>query len=55
MIGTYSDQHRLIARGSDGSKINYHLQVRFSVNAKGEVTVNFFRVRPNASCISDDE
>jgi hypothetical protein len=54
-IGTYSDQHRLIARGSDGSKINYHLHVRFGVNAKGEVTVDFFRVRPDASCLSDDE
>jgi hypothetical protein len=54
-VGTYSDQHRVIARGSDGSKINYHLHVRYSVNAKGEVTVDFFRVRPDESCVSPDE
>ncbi|MDQ3863293.1 MAG: hypothetical protein M3317_07315 [Actinomycetota bacterium] len=54
-VGTYSDQHRIIARGSDGSKINFHLHVRFSVNAKGEVTVDFVRVRPDASCIMPGE
>jgi hypothetical protein len=54
-VGTYSDQHRVIARGSDGSKINFHIHERFSVNAKGEVTVDFLRVRPDASCIMPDE
>jgi len=54
-VGTYTDDHRVIARGSDGSKINFHLHVRYSVNAKGEVTVDFVRVRPDASCISPDE
>ena len=54
-VGTYSNQHRIIARGSDGSRINYHLHERFSVNAKGEVTVDFLRVRPDASCIMPGE
>ena len=54
-VGTYTDDHMVIARGSDGSKINFHLHVRYSVNAKGEVTVDFVRVRPDASCISPDE
>jgi hypothetical protein len=54
-IGTYTDNHRAIARGSDGSKINFHLHVRYSVNAKGEVTVDFFRVRPDESCIMPGE
>jgi len=54
-LGTYTDDHRVIAMGSDGSKINFHLHVRYSVNAKGEVTVDFVRVRPDASCISPDE
>jgi hypothetical protein len=54
-VGNYSDQHRVIARGSDGSKINFHIYERFSVNAKGEVTVDFLRVRPDASCIMPDE
>ena len=54
-VGTYTDDHMVIARGSDGSKINFHLHVRYSVNAKGEVTVDFVRVRPYASCISPDE
>ncbi len=54
-VGTYTDDHMLVARGSDGSKINFHLHVRYSVNAKGEVTVDFVRVRPDASCISPDE
>jgi hypothetical protein len=54
-VGTYSDQHRVVARGSDGSRINYHLHVRYSVNAKGEVTVDFFRVRPDESCLTPGE
>ncbi len=54
-VGTYTDDHMVIARGSDGSKINFHLHVGYSVNAKGEVTVDFVRVRPDASCISPDE
>jgi len=54
-VGTYTDDHRVIARGSDGSRINFHLHVRYSVNAKGEVTVDFVRVRPDESCISPDE
>jgi hypothetical protein len=54
-VGTYTDDHRVVAKGSDGSKINFHLHVRYSVNAKGEVTVDFVRVRPDESCISPDE
>jgi hypothetical protein len=54
-VGTYTNNHMVIARGSDGSKINFHLHVRYSVNAKGEVTVDFVRVRPDESCILPDE
>jgi hypothetical protein len=54
-VGTYTDDHKVTAKGSDGSKINYHLHSRFSVNAKGEVTVDFVSVRPDASCISPGE
>src|SRR5215203_4583953 len=54
-VGTYTDDHKVTAKASDGSKINYYLHSRFSVNAKGEVTVDFVRVRPDASCISPGE
>jgi hypothetical protein len=54
-VGTYTNQHKVVAKGSDGSKINYHLHVRYSVNAKGEVTVDFFRVKPDESCITPGE
>jgi hypothetical protein len=54
-VGTYSDQGRVIARGSDGSKIRFHVHVRYSVNAKGEVTVQFVRIRPDASCLPPEE
>ena len=54
-VGTYTNDHKVNAKGSDGSKLNYHLHVRFSVNARGEVTVEFVRVRPDPSCVTPDE
>jgi hypothetical protein len=54
-VGTYSDQSRVIARGSDGSKIRFYIHGRYSVNAKGEVTVQFVRIRPDASCLPPEE
>ena len=54
-VGTYTDDHKVTAKGSDGSQLNFHLQVHTTVNAKGDVTVDFVRVRPDESCLSPDE
>ena len=54
-MGTYTDDHRVVAKGSDGSKINFHLHVHTTVNANGEVTADLFKVSPDPSCISPDE
>src|SRR5829696_2272746 len=44
-VGTYTDIEQATARGSDGSKVRMHVLVRYSVNAKGKVTVNFVKVK----------
>lgn len=54
-VGPYSNDHRVIAKGSDGSRINFHLHVHTTVNAKGEVTSDLFKVRPDPSCITPSE
>ena len=54
-VGTYTDDHKVTARGTDGSKINYHLHVHTTVNAKGKPTFVSFRVRPDESCITPGE
>jgi hypothetical protein len=54
-VGTYTNIHKVTARGTDGSKINYHLLVRYSVNIQGEATVDFVRIRPDESCLTPGE
>jgi hypothetical protein len=44
-VGTYTDIEQGTARGSDGSKVRMHVLVRYSVNAKGKVTVDFVKVK----------
>ena len=42
---TFTDRDKVTAKGSDGSRLNFHLLERITVNANGEVTVDFLRVR----------
>jgi hypothetical protein len=42
-IGTFSYSAVVTARGSDGSMLNFHVLERYSVNANGEVTVEFVK------------
>jgi hypothetical protein len=44
-VGTYTNIEHATARGSDGSKVRMHVLVRYSVNAKGKVTVDFVKVK----------
>src|SRR5829696_5691295 len=44
-VGTYTSIEQGTARGSDGSKVRMHILTRYSVNAKGKVTVNFVKVK----------
>src|SRR5215203_1993748 len=44
-VGTYTSIEQGTARGSDGSKVRMHVLVRYSVNAKGKVTVDFVKVK----------
>jgi hypothetical protein len=44
-VGTYTNIQQATGRGSDGSKRRMHILVRYSVNAKGKVTVNFVKVK----------
>jgi hypothetical protein len=44
-VGTYTDIQQATGRGSDGSKRRMHILVRYSVNAKGKVTVDFVKVK----------
>jgi hypothetical protein len=41
-----------VSRGSDGSLINFHGLTRYSVNANGELTVDFLKVIPDESCLT---
>jgi hypothetical protein len=47
-VGTYTNIQQAGARGSDGSKVRMHILTRYSVNAKGKVTVNFVKVKRGA-------
>ena len=49
-VGTYTSIEQGTARGSDGSKVRMHILVRYSVNAKGKVTVNFVKVKASQDC-----
>jgi hypothetical protein len=42
-IGTFSYSAVVTAKGSDGSMLNFHVLERYSVNANGEVTVEFVK------------
>jgi hypothetical protein len=42
---TFTDRDKVTAKGSDGSRLNFHLLERITVNANGEVTVDILRVR----------
>ena len=44
-VGTYTDIQQATGRGSDGSKRRMHILSRYSVNAKGKVTVDFVKVK----------
>ena len=44
-VGTYTDIQQATGRGSDGSKRRMHILTRYSVNAKGKVTVDFVKVK----------
>src|SRR5215217_8935550 len=44
-VGTYTAIEQATARGSDGSKRRMHILARYSVNAKGKVTVDFVKVK----------
>src|SRR5215210_1883466 len=54
-VGTFTRILKVTARGTDGSKINFHWLIRQSTNAEGEVTVDFEKLMPDKSCISSDE
>jgi hypothetical protein len=41
-----------VSRGSDGSLINFHGLTRYSVNANGQLTVDFLKVIPDESCLT---
>jgi hypothetical protein len=49
-VGTYTSIEQGTARGSDGSKVRMHILTRYSVNAKGEVTVDFVKVKAAQDC-----
>ena len=49
-VGTYTDIASGSTRGSDGSKVREHILARYSVNAKGKVTVNFVKVKREQDC-----
>ena len=49
-VGTYTSIEQGTARGSDGSKVRMHVLVRYSVNAKGKVTVDFVKVKREQDC-----
>src|SRR5829696_1197725 len=49
-VGTYTSIEQGTARGSDGSKVRMHVLVRYSVNAKGKVTVDFVKVKASQDC-----
>ena len=49
-VGTYTDIEQGTARGSDGSKVRMHVLTRYSVNAKGKVTVDFVKVKASQDC-----
>ena len=42
---TFTDRDKVTAKGSDGSRLNFHLLERITVTANGELTVDFLRVR----------
>ena len=42
---TVTDRDKSTAKGSDGSRLNFHLLERITVSANGELTVDFLRVR----------
>jgi hypothetical protein len=42
---TFTDRDKVTAKGSDGSRLNFHLLERITVSANGELTVDFLRVR----------
>jgi hypothetical protein len=42
---TFTDRDKVTAKGSDGSRLNFHLLERITVNAHGELTVEILRVR----------
>jgi hypothetical protein len=44
-VGTYTSIEQATGRGSDGSKRRMHILTRYSVNAKGKVTVDFVKVK----------
>jgi hypothetical protein len=44
-VGTYTDIQQATGRGSDGTKRRMHILTRYSVNAKGKVTVDFVKVK----------
>jgi hypothetical protein len=47
---TFTDRDKSTAKGSDGSRLNFHLLERITVNAKGEVTVDFVKVKAAQDC-----
>jgi hypothetical protein len=49
-VGTYTDIASGSTRGSDGSKVRDNVLVRYSVNAKGKVTVDFVKVKRDQDC-----
>jgi hypothetical protein len=56
-VGTFTRILKTTARGTDGSKINFHWLIRYSTNAEGEdtgLTVDFEKLMPDASCIPSD-
>jgi hypothetical protein len=53
-VGTFTRILKTTARGTDGSKVNFHWLIRYSTNAEGEVTVDIEKLMPDASCIPSD-
>ena len=49
-VGTYTAIEQATGRGSDGSKVGMHILVRYSVNAKGKVTLDFVKVKRERDC-----
>jgi len=45
LLETDTDHNEVIAKGSDGSHVNLHELHHFTINANGDVSIEFDRLR----------